>query len=486
MTSLVRKWVWPTIFVLAAVAAMAAYWATPIGLLATSGFVPRWNGGAWTTLHGWAHVAADVAIWGAYVAIPVLMAILIRRRRDIAFPWMYWLFAVFILSCGTTHLVEAALFWWPVYRLSAVLKITTAIVSWATVIALVPLLPKVFSLPTQVSDIQQIIENAPTAMLVVDRRGKILMLNAQTEVLFGYQRADLMGLQVEKIVPRRVRPNHPDLVESYFQHPKVTQLGEGRELYGAHKDGHEIPVEIGLTPLALNGEPAVLACLVNQTVQKQRRERELSELSQVLSLGEVVGGLAHELNTPIQRIVTWAEVLQIQDPPESYREPLDGMVAAAGEAGDIVRRLRDAVIRRETSDEPIDLNDVIRATVTFMHREVTGVRLDLDENIPTLSGNLIQLQLVVSNLIRNAYQAGGPVTVRTRLENGQAVCSVDDCGGGFQVEPKRLFESFFTTKSSGLGMGLTITQAIVRRYGGRITASNVGSGARFEFTLPIR
>lgn len=454
-------------------------------LIDTSGFSPRWHSGNWTTTHGWIHICSDFAIWAAFAAIPLVIARFIRRRKDVKSPKVLWLFAALFLACGTVHLIESIVFWWPAYRVSAMAKLVTAVLSWVIVFALVPVLPKILALPNRMMDVQTIIEHAPTAMLVTDRQGKIIIVNLQTERVFGYDRSEIIGKQVEMLVPKAVRSHHPMLVRSYFQQPRVTQLGEGRELFGYHSDGHEIPVEIGLTPLVLHGESAVLACIVNQTIQKQRREKELTELSQVLSLGEVVGGLAHELNTPIQRIVTWAGVLELEDPPERCQEPIQGMVSAAKEVGVIIHQLRDTVIHRETSDKALDLNNVINDTISFMHREITGVRTELYDDLPLISGDPIQLQLVVSNLIRNAYQAGGPVTITTHTDNGQVVCLVDDCGPGIKTEAKRLFDSFYTTKPDGMGMGLTITQAIIRRSGGRITAYNTGRGARFEFTLPV-
>lgn len=450
----------------------------------TEDFPPRWLCGNWTPLHGWIHILSDVTIWAAYNAIPIVIVYYMWRRQEVVFPKVAWLFAAFIFACGTGHLMEAIIFWWPAYRLAAVIKLITAIASMGTVIALIPIIPKALAFPSKLMEIQTFMEHAPIGMLVAERHGRILMVNQQVEELFGFDRREIVGETVERLVPQAIRPGHPELVESYFSEPTVKQLGEGRELYGCHKDGSEIPVEIGLTPLTVNGQLVVLACLVDHTNQKRRRQKELAELSQVLSLGEVVGGLAHELNTPVQRIVTWASVLQLEELPSQYEESIHGMTSAAGEVSEIVRRLREVVIRREVVDRPLNLNIVIQETVAFMHREVTGVRTSLAEDLPTISCDPIQLQLVLSNLIRNAYQAGGPVTISTTSREQQVICTVDDCGPGFQAGTKRLFDPFFTTKPSGLGMGLTITQAILRRYGGRITAHNQEHGARFEFSLP--
>lgn len=134
----------------ATLAATDGVWA----LLDTSDFPPRWHCGNWTTLHGVVHIAADLAIWGAYTSIPLALVYFVRRRRDTPFPRLYWLFALFILSCGTGHLVEAGIFWWPASRLSAAVKVITAVVSWATVIALLPILPRALTIPRACSAVR--------------------------------------------------------------------------------------------------------------------------------------------------------------------------------------------------------------------------------------------------------------------------------------------------------------------------------------------
>lgn len=116
-------------------------------LFDTSDFPQRWHCGNWTPLHGWIHVVADSLIFGAYMAIPLVLLFFAIRRRDIPFLPIFWLFAAFIFSCGFGHLVEATIFWHPWYRFSGLVKVCTALVSWATVIALIPVIPKVLKMP---------------------------------------------------------------------------------------------------------------------------------------------------------------------------------------------------------------------------------------------------------------------------------------------------------------------------------------------------
>src|SRR5258708_3868013 len=110
-------------------------------LFDTSAFPPRWHCGSWTPALGWLHILSDLGVWSAYLAIPFILVFFILRKKDLPFRSIFVLFGAFILACGTTHLMEAIIFWWPAYRLAGVIKLATALVSWACVIALIPVTP---------------------------------------------------------------------------------------------------------------------------------------------------------------------------------------------------------------------------------------------------------------------------------------------------------------------------------------------------------
>jgi PAS domain-containing protein len=114
----------------------------------TSDFPARWYCGNWSSFTGWLHIVSDLAIWLAYFAIPTVLMVFAYKRTDFPFARIFWLFAAFILACGSVHLTEAIIFWHPVYRFQGLLKLTTAVVSWATVIALVRYMPKILQLPS--------------------------------------------------------------------------------------------------------------------------------------------------------------------------------------------------------------------------------------------------------------------------------------------------------------------------------------------------
>jgi PAS domain S-box-containing protein len=245
-------------------------------LFDTSGFPPRWQCGSWTTAHGWLHVFSDLGVWSAYVAIPFVLGYFVLRRKDIPFRLVFVLFGAFILACGTTHLMEAIIFWWPGYRLAGVIKLATALVSWATVITLVEVTPKVLAMRTP-EELEREIERrkqveteqrgvvealkrseamfqgmfqfAPDTILVSAADGRIRQANLQAEHTFGYRREELIGQLVEVLIPERVHGNEGQHGAIYAVGPQRRRMGDGRELFGRRKNGEEFPVEVTLASL---------------------------------------------------------------------------------------------------------------------------------------------------------------------------------------------------------------------------------------------
>ena len=119
-----------------------------VNMFDTSDWPARWHCGTWSNFHGWLYIISDLSIWAAYFLIPILLFRILRKRKDILFPKILWLFIAFILLCGTTHLLDAIMFWWPAYRLSGLIRLLTGIISLITVYALYNLLPMIYNLRT--------------------------------------------------------------------------------------------------------------------------------------------------------------------------------------------------------------------------------------------------------------------------------------------------------------------------------------------------
>jgi len=198
-------------------------------LFETTDFPARWHCGQWTAGHGWTYVLADLAIFGAYFAIPVILVHFLRQRKDVPFPRVLALFAVFIICCGLTHFLDAAMFWWPAYRLSAVLRVLTAAVSWITVAALIPTVPKALSMRS-LTDLEKLAEERATtartqaaradwldqmlaatgdAVVRLDPQGVVTFWNQGAAAMYGHDAEQAVGRTFASlVVPEEESASH--------------------------------------------------------------------------------------------------------------------------------------------------------------------------------------------------------------------------------------------------------------------------------------
>jgi len=233
-------------------------------------------------------------------------------------------------------------------------------------------------------------------------------------------------------------------------------------------------------------------------------QAELAHVTRVMTLGELTASISHEVNQPIAAVVLNGQVclrlLALETPRvDEMRAAVERIVKDANRASEVIQRIRALAKRTEPQMTSLDINDVIREAILLVQREVLshGVSLqtELASGLPPVLGDRVQLQQVVINLLMNGVEAMASVTdrpreilIRSQLhEAGQVLVAVLDSGIGIDSETaERLFSAFFTTKPSGMGMGLSISRSIIRAHGGRLWVSpNPDHGAAFQFTVPI-
>jgi C4-dicarboxylate-specific signal transduction histidine kinase len=232
-------------------------------------------------------------------------------------------------------------------------------------------------------------------------------------------------------------------------------------------------------------------------------QMELAHVNRVTTMGQLTASIAHEVNQPLAGVVANAEAclrwLDRETPDlEEARQSVRWIMDDGNRASEVIRRVR--ALARKTSIERValDLNEVVREVMALVQGELinnaVSLRLELAPAPSRILGDRVQLQQVIINLVMNGIEAMQSVTERPREltirsrqdEAGQVLVSVTDCGVGISAEnANRLFNAFFTTKSSGMGMGLSICRSIMEAHGGRLWATtNLPHGATFQFTLP--
>jgi PAS domain S-box-containing protein len=620
------------------------------------GFCYFWNPGL-----VWLHVIADSLIALSYYTIPVALFWFVRKRRDVPFSWMFVLFGIFIVACGTTHLMEVWNIWHTNYWTDGMIKAITAAASVPTAVLSIALLPKALRVPSvtewvratarledevrerreaeldlriresayreqaELLDLthdaifvrnlgaritywnraaerlygwgaeeargrashellatrfpvamreieeevtergfwegelvhrhrdgseiivssrwallrdasgnpqgflesnrdttarvreerkfRDLLEAAPDAMVIVNTKGLIQLVNAQAESLFGYARTELIGKPIEMLMPRRYQVPHLRHREEYSQSPRTRVMGVGLELYGLRKDGTEFPVEVSLSPLE-TGDGTLVSSAIRDVTERRRADENIHRLNSELSrkVAEIMAvnreletfsySVSHDLRAPLRHIDGFARILQeehVGKLSEEGQRHLNRILSAVTHMGRLVDDLLALarIGRKELSLQRVKLDEVVREALAELPREEQQREIEWRiEKLPEVEGDPGLLKLAFANLLSNAAKF-----TRTRKT---AVVEVGNCGAanepvffvrdnGVGFDPKyadKLFGVFQRLhrqeEFEGTGIGLATVQRIIRRHGGEIRAeAALDRGATFYFTLQV-
>lgn len=352
--------------------------------------------------------------------------------------------------------------------------------------------------------LRALLESAAQGILAVDLAGRITLVNAKVEEIFGYKREELLNQPLNLLIPERYHRSHDQYRASYFDRPKTRPMGLGMDLTGVRKDGTEFPLEISLSYVGERSETLALAFITDITDRK-RIESQLRDTAKLESLGVLAGGIAHDFNNLLVGVMGNASLALDTLPPDSSRiQPmLEGILKASERAADLVRQLLAYSGKGRFVIEPVDVSGLIRETADLIKTSVpknVELRLDLRETAP-IDGDPSQIQQLIMNLVINGAEAigdrNGIVSVRTRVRDVESQdgepsgrhieITIEDNGCGMDEATRtRMFDPFFTTKFTGRGLGLAAVQGIVRGHRGAIhVKSEPGEGTRFTVLLPV-
>jgi len=512
-----------------------------------SDWPPRWHCGKWTEFHGWLYIISDVLTWSAYFAIPVIILRYISRKKHAQFIRIYYLFAAFILSCGATHLLDAIAFWIPAYRLNALVRLITAIISWATVFSLVRLLPTIFSQKTQ-KDLETELarrKEAEEEMLqlnaalekklteeraeilaykyaldescivaITDQKGTIKYVNDNFCKISRYSAGELIG-QDHRII------NSGHHSKAFIRSLWVT-IANGKiwkgELKNRAKDGTIYWVDTTIVPfldadrkpyqyIAIRaditerklGEEALHAFNENLEKKVVERTREL-ELSNN-ELEAFSYSVSHDLRAPVRAINGYAAMLG-----EDYTDLLDDngrrLIGVVRDNATRMGALIDDLLsfsklgRKEIEKSIIDMTGLVNIVVEEISKNTlhqASIKIHCLDN--ALADKAL-IKQVLTNYLLNAvkYSSKTPnpfIEVKSTRERGKTVYAISDNGTGFDMQyVHKLFGVFQrlhnTGEFEGTGVGLAIVKRIVTRHGGEVWAeAEPGNGATFYFSLPV-
>lgn len=353
-----------------------------------------------------------------------------------------------------------------------------------------------------------LMEAAVDGIVLIDERGQIEEFSRAACELFGYTREEVLGRNVNVLMPEPYRAEHDHYISNYLESGEPKIIGIGREVQARRKDGTVFPVDLAVGEVKEASKVRFVGIIRDVSARKRaelemREARErLAHVTRLSTMGEMAAGIAHEVNQPLTAIATYSNAGRrmlgaAQPNAEELTEMLEKISAQALRAGEVIRKLRSFVKKRSSEYEQVDLNALVGecatlAEVDARHHDV-ALHITLDPAPLLVLADAVQIQQVLLNLVRNAIEAVASANKKERLVriltsgDGQlARVAVLDNGPGVPDEVlNHLFEPFQTTKESGMGMGLSISRTIIQAHAGVLKYARDDDGtSRFYFEVP--
>jgi two-component system, LuxR family, sensor kinase FixL len=364
------------------------------------------------------------------------------------------------------------------------------------------------ALESREAHLRSILDTVPDATVVIEPDGTVTSFNTAAVRQFGYQPEEVIGQNVNILMPTPYREQHDGYLHRYLTTGEKRIIGIDRVVVGRRKDGSTFPMSLAVGETRVAGKINFTGFIRDLTERQETAARleavqgELARLARFNELGEMASTLAHELNQPLSAIANYVQgcIKLVARMPQEQVAPLQGALEETAKqalrAGDIIRHLREFVTRGETERRHEDIKNLIEeaGALALVGSRERGIRTEFDfaPNSDTVMADRVQVQQVLTNLMRNAMEAmkdSGKKELRIRTlpsEDQRVIIEVSDTGPGISEEiAGQLFQPFVTTKPGGMGIGLSISRRIIQSHGGDLVVSkNEAGGATFTFSLP--
>jgi len=361
-----------------------------------------------------------------------------------------------------------------------------------------------------------LLDAAVDAIIVIDQEGTILVVNPAATRLFGYERDEVLGRNVKMFMPQPDRDQHDSYLHHYLETGERKIIGIGRETTGQKKDQTHFPMYLSVGHIENSNEANFVAIIRDLSAQQQqqrevaknemeiqRLQDRLIHIARISTLGEMVTGIAHEVNQPLTAISVFAQscIRMINtglNDPKDLLEAQYKIASQAERAGEVIKRIRSFSKPAQAVHKRYDCHELISevAKLAETHATELGITIKLERSRASpllVMVDAIQIQQVALNLINNAVDSmigvDGDKVISInmqKLDEETVEVSISDHGEGLdETIEEQVFDTFFTTKSAGLGIGLSICQSIIVSHGGKIYfRRNPLKGCTFYFTLP--
>ena len=355
-----------------------------------------------------------------------------------------------------------------------------------------------------------LMDAAVDAIILIDSKGTILRFNQAAQQMFEYRVEEVAGKNVKLLMPETRSSKHDGYIKRYLETGKPGIIGMSREETGLKSDGSTFPIRLSVGEIKQEQGSQFVGIIHDLSVQRKAEdkirqlEEQLLHADRLVILGELTAGIAHEINQPLTAIAAYADAgknlveLSGDESPENIHLICERIAEQSRRAAEVVQRLRKMVRTGSVSKVRHDINQIIRNTLLLFEYETkkqnTVLEFSPADEVDVLFVDDIQIQQILVNLVKNGLDAMSTVeqenrriTIQVKKIGKVVAVKVQDNGSGVaQADRPHLFESFFTTKPRGVGLGLSICKSIAAAHGGNLRyESPAEGGSRFTLTLPL-